>query len=60
MQRANPVPRPDRLIGRLSGKPRLLGIDFDKGVQFSISRLDPRQRGVDEVCLLYTSDAADE
>ena len=49
VQRADTMSRSDRLVGRLSGEPRLLGVHLDKGMELCIRRLDPRERGIDDI-----------
>jgi len=49
VERADPVPRADRLVGRFGGEPGLLVIYFDKGVQFPVRLVDPFERGIDNI-----------
>jgi len=49
VQRPDRVPRSDRLVGRLGGEPRILGINLDKGMQLGVRRADPGQRSIDEI-----------
>ena len=49
VQRADAVSGPDRLVGRFGDEPGLFLINLDKGVQFSIRRSDPGERGIDNI-----------
>jgi len=42
MQRADFVPRSDRLVGGFGGVPRFVGVNLDKGVQLLILRANSR------------------
>ena len=43
------MPRTDRLVGCLGGKPRVLLINLDKGVQLGVSHVDPLEQGIDQI-----------
>ncbi len=49
VQRPDRMAGADRLVGRLGGEPRVVGIDLDKGVQLRVVRRDAREQRLDDI-----------
>jgi hypothetical protein len=49
VKRPDRMPRADRLVGRLGGKPGRLGVNLDKGVQLGLPCADPLEQRIDKI-----------
>ena len=49
VQRADRMPRADRLVGRLGGEPRLVAVNLGKGMELLVLCLDAIEQRLDQI-----------